>query len=93
MEWFVEFEGRQLPMDAVWSDDFARIVGPLKSTIEKTLNRAAEPDELEGLKIVVFAENEADSPTWGFKFAGPQTAVNYAVSLLGAQAPIVPETH
>lgn len=93
MEWIVEFEGRHLPMDAVWSDDFARIVGPLKSTIEKALDRAADPDELDGLRIIVYAEDDGEAPAWGFKFAGPPVAVNYAVILMGDTAPIVPPTH
>ena len=55
-------------MDAVCSDDFARIVGPLVSTIEKALDHA---DDLDGLKVVIFAEDDSDGPNWGFKFEGP----------------------
>ena len=79
-----------MPMNAVWSDDFARIVGPLVSTIEKALLGA---DDLDGLKVVIFAEDDGDAPTWGFKFEGPTAAVNRAVDLLGPEAPIVPGTH
>lgn len=79
-----------MPMDAVWSDDFARIVGPLVSTIEKALDGA---DDLDGLKIVIYAEDDSDGPTWGFKFEGPPTSVNRAIDLLGTEAPIVPATH
>lgn len=93
MEWLVEFEGRQMPMDAVWSDDFARIVGPLRSTIEKALGKAADPDELDGLKVVVYAEEDGAGATWGFKFAGPPTAVNYAVFLTGDTMPVVKPGH
>lgn len=82
-----------MPMEAVWSDDFARIVGPLLSTIEKALDKAADPDELDGLKIVVYAEDDSDGPTWGSKFAGSPTAVSYARFLMGEQAPIVKPTH
>ena len=85
----MEFAGRQMPMDAVWSDDFAKIVGPLKPTIEKALVKADDPDDLEGLKIIVFAEDDGDAPAWGFKFAGLPVAVNYAVILVGPEAPIV----
>lgn len=93
MEWIVEFEGRQLPMDVVWNDDFAKIVGPLKATIDQALVRAADPDELNGLRIIVFAEDEGDAPMWGLRFEGSPVAVNYAVVLLGAKAPIVPASH
>lgn len=79
-----------MPMDAVWSDDFARIVGPLVSTIEKALDGA---DDLKGLKIVIYAEDDSDGPTWGFKFEGPPASVNRAIDLLGTEAPIVPSTH
>ena len=79
-----------MPMNAVWSDDFARIVGPLVSTIEKALHGA---DDLDDLKVVIFAEDDSDGPTWGFKFEGPPASVNLAIDLLGTAAPIVPGTH
>lgn len=82
-----------MPMEAVWSDEFARIVGPLRSTIEKALDKAADPDELQGLKVVVYAEEGEDGATWGFKFAGPPTAVNYAVFLTGGAMPVVKPAH
>jgi hypothetical protein len=93
MEWLVEYEGQQMPLDRIWSDELARIVGPLKSTIEKALARAAEPQELAGLKVVVYAEDTGNGASWGFKFAGSPAAVGYAVSLVGEQTPIVKPSH
>jgi len=92
-EWLVAFEGRQMPMEAVWSDEFARIVVPERSTIEKALDKAADPDELNGLKVVVYAEEDTGGATWGFKFAGPPTAVNYAIFLTGDTMPVVKPGH
>jgi hypothetical protein len=93
MEWLVEFEGRQTPMEAVWSDEFARIVSPLKHTIETALAKAADPDELNGLKVVIYAEEDDEGASWGFKFAGTPVAVNYAFFLMGERAPIVKPGH
>ncbi len=93
MEWLVEFEERQIPLDAVWSDEFARIVGPLKSTIEKALGKAADPRELDDLRVIVLAEEDVTGASWGFKFAGSPLAVNYAVVLVGDQAPVVKQAH
>jgi len=93
MQWMVEFDGQQLPMDAVWDNDVAKVVGPSKATIEKALARAAEPDELRELKVIVFAEDEGEAPVWGFKFAGAPHAVKYAIDLMGKETPIMPPSH
>lgn len=82
-----------MPMEAVWSDEFARIVGPLKSSIEKALDEATDPSQLHGLKVVVYAEENDTRASWGFKFAGSPTAVNYAVSLTGDTMPVVKPGH
>ena len=85
----MEFEGEQRPLQTIWTDEAARIIGPLKATVEKALGRAADPDELEGLMVIVYAEETDMGAAWGFKFSGPVAAVNYAVSLVGRSSPIV----
>ena len=92
MRWSVEFEGRQVPLDAVW-DDIKAIVGPLKQTVEAALDKAADPDELADLNIVIFAEDNAGGAEWGFKLEGTAVAVNYATSLIGKTASIIPNSH
>lgn len=89
----VEFEGERRPLESVWSDELARLVGPLKSTVENALDKAADPDELKGLMIIVYTEVMDAGAQWGFKFAGPPTAVNYAVSLVGQSAPVIKPHH
>lgn len=90
MEWIVEFEGQRLPMDRVWGDDFARIVGPLVDTLKTALDGA---DDLDGLKIVIFAEDDGEDMSWGFKFEGPPLTVNRAVDLLGPEASLTSTQH
>lgn len=92
MRWSVQFEGRQLPLDAVW-DDIKAIAGPLKNTVEAALDKAADPAELADLNVVIFAEDNSGGAEWGFKLEGPPVAVNYAISLIGTIAPIVPNSH
>lgn len=89
MEWLVEFEGEQRPLQTIWTDEAARIVGPLQATVEKALGRAADPEELEGLIVIVYAEETDTGAEWGFKFSGPPAAVNYAISLVGRTSPII----
>lgn len=90
MEWLVEFEGQRLPMDRVWGDDFAKIVGPLVDTLKVAL---AGADDLDGLKVVIYAEDDGDDMSWGFKFEGPPLVVNRAIDLFGTSAEITKTTH
>jgi len=90
MEWIVEFEGQRLPMDRVWSDEFAQIVGPLVAKLKAALNGA---DGIDGLKIVIYAEDDGEDMSWGFKFEGQPLAVNRAVDLLGPQASLTSTQH
>ena len=89
MEWLVEFEGEQRPLQTIWTDEAARIIGPLKATVENALGRAADLDGLEGLKVIVYAEETETGAQWGFKFSGPPAAVQYAISLVGRSSPII----
>lgn len=90
MEWIVEFEGQQLPMERVWSEEFAQIIGPLVSTLKASLEGA---EGIEDLRVVIFAEDHGEDMSWGFKFEGPPMSVNRAVDLLGPEAPITKTTH
>lgn len=90
MEWIVEFEGQRLPMERVWADDFAQIVGPLVDMLKTAL---AGADDLEELNIVIFAEDDGEDMSWGFKFEGPPMAVNRAVDLLGPEASLKSTQH
>ena len=93
MEWLVEFEERRLPFAAIWSNDMENLVGPLKSTIDWALSAAAS-GELEGLKVVLYAEkDDGAGPRWGFKPIGPSYAVDCARRLIGDAAPIGPAVH
>lgn len=93
MEWLVEFEGEQRPLESIWSDEAARIIGPLKEAIEKALEQATDPDDLKGLRVIVFAEETESGAEWGFKFLGPPEAVHYAVDLTGSTMQIVDPRH
>ena len=53
------------------------------------LDAAADPDELAGLQVVIYAEDGA----WGFKLAGPPSAVNYGIALIGMERPIYPSAN
>lgn len=77
-------------MDRVWGDDFAKIVGPLVDTLKATLDGA---DDLDGPKIVIYAEDDDEDMSWGFKFEGPPLAMNRAVDLLGPEAAINTTQH
>ncbi len=88
MEWLVEFEGEQRPLQTIWTDEAALIIGPLKATVEKALCRAADPKELEALMVIVYAEEADTGAAWGFKFSGQRAAVNYAIALVGRSSPI-----
>lgn len=89
MEWLVEFEGEQRPLQTIWTDEAARTIGPLKATVENALGRAADLDGLEGLKVIVYAEETETGAEWGFKFSGPPDAVQYAITLVGRSSPII----
>lgn len=89
MEWLVEFEGEQRPLQTIWNDEAARILGPLMATVENALGKAADLEELEGLKVIVYAEETDRGAEWGFKFTGSPAAVNYAISLMGRKSPII----
>ncbi len=82
-----------MPMEAIWSDEFARVVGPLRLSVENALAKAVDTDELDGLKVVIYAEEDPEGATWGFKFAGPPTAVSYAVFPTGKVVPLVKPGH
>lgn len=77
-------------MERVWADDFAQIVGPLVNTLKAALDGA---DDLNGLKIVIYAEDDGDDMSWGFKFEGSPMAVNRAVDLLGPEASLTSTQH
>lgn len=87
--WIVEFEGQQKPLDDVWSPEMAVIVGPVRHQVAGALDAAADPDELEGLRVIIFAEDGE----WGFRLAGSPTAVNYAIALIGLKRDIRPTTN
>ena len=93
MKWLVELDGERRPIESVWSDELSRIVGPLKATVEAALGKAADPNELDGLQIIIYAEIADGGAEWGFKFAGRASAVNYAVDLMGSAVPIVSALH
>lgn len=90
MEWFVEFEGQQLPMERVWSEEFAQIVGPLVAKLKSALEGA---DGMEELKVVIYAEDYGQDLGWGFKFEGPTMVVNRAIDVFGTSAEITKTTH
>ena len=64
MEWLVEFEGEQRPLQTIWTDKAAHIIGPLRATVEKALGRATDPEELEGLIVIVYAEETDTGARW-----------------------------
>lgn len=86
IQWIVEFEGRHKPLDDIWSPELAAIVGPLRDRVTAALDAAADPDELAGLQVIVYAEGG----TWGFRFAGATAAVHYAIALVGMRMDIYP---
>lgn len=90
MEWLVEFEGQRLPMDRVWSEEFAQIVGPLVAKLKGALDGA---EGIEELKVVIYAEDDGQDLGWGFKFEGPTLVVNRAIDLFGTTAEITKTTH
>lgn len=90
MEWLVEFEGQRLPMDRVWSEEFAQIVGPLVAKLKGALEGA---EGIEELKVVIYAEDDGQDLGWGFKFEGPPLVVNRAIDLFGTSAEITKTTH
>ncbi|SFV31812.1 hypothetical protein SAMN05216456_1466 [Devosia crocina] len=92
VSWIIEFQGVQKPLDEIL-DAVSAIVCPLRATVQNALDQAADPQELDGLRVVVYAEEENGGAAWGFRFEGSPSSVNYAVSLVGALAPIVPPTH
>lgn len=81
-----------MPLEAVW-DDIKAIAGPLKHTVQAALDKAADPDELADLNVVIFAKENAGGAEWGFKLEGTAVAVNYATALIGKTAPIVPNSN
>lgn len=89
MEWLVEFEGEHRSLESIWTDEMERLVGPLKSSIDNALAEATDPNELQGLQVIVYAEQTAVGATWGVKFKGPPSTVDYAVRLTGRSLPIV----
>lgn len=90
MEWLVEFEGQRLPMDRVWGNDFAQIVGSLVATLKATLDGT---EGIDGLKVIIYAEDDGQDMSWGFKFEGPLLSVNRAIDLLGPEAAITSTKH
>lgn len=93
MEWLVEFEDRRLPLEAIWSHDMAKLVGPLKSMVDSAL-AVSNPDDIEGLKIVLYADAGVDGgPAWGFKLVGPPHVVDHARRLIGDAAAVRPSIH
>lgn len=84
VEWLVEFEGQQRRLDDIWSDELAKTVGPLCEEVSTALGGAQSPEDLEGLKVVIYS----DGDEWGFKLAGPSNAVNYATDVIGQVRPI-----
>ncbi|SFZ80822.1 hypothetical protein SAMN02983003_0152 [Devosia enhydra] len=85
----MEFEGEQRPLQTIWTHEAACIIGPLKATVENALGGAADLEELEGLKIIVYVEETETGAEWGFKFRGPAAAVNYAIYLVGRSSPVI----
>jgi hypothetical protein len=79
VEWLVEFEGQQRRLDDIWSDELAKVVGPTRDEISAVLDSAPSPEDLEGLRVIIYAEEGE----WGFKLKGPPLAVNYATDLIG----------
>jgi hypothetical protein len=90
IEWLVEFQGQQKLLSEIRSAEALRLIEPLRHTLVKALGRTADPDSLDGLKVIICSEKES----WGFRLEGPELAVNHAaVSLLGPEVPVVPPTH
>lgn len=77
-------------MDRVWSEEFAQIVGPLVAKLTEALDGA---DDLGGLKVIIYAEDNGQDLGWGFKFEGPPLAVNRAIDLFGTSAELNKTTH
>ncbi|EYD74383.1 hypothetical protein Rumeso_04068 [Rubellimicrobium mesophilum DSM 19309] len=89
IEWTVEFEGRQKLLSDIRSAEVLRLVEPLRHTLVKALGRTADPDSLDGLKVVICSEKE----NWGFRLEGSEPAVNHAISLLGTEVLVIPQSH
>lgn len=77
-------------MDRVWSEDFAQIVGPLVAKLKAALDGA---DDLGGLKVIIYAEDDGQDLGWGFKFDGPPLEVNRAIDLFGTSVALTRTTH
>jgi hypothetical protein len=77
-------------MDRVWSEEFAQIVGPLVAKLKAALDVA---DDLGGLKVIIYADDNGQDLGWGFKFDGPLLVVNRAIDLFGTGAELNKTTH
>lgn len=71
--------GEQRALDEVWTDDIARIIGPLRDRILRAFLRASDPDTLSEIEVVFFVDDER---TWGVRFEGSPYAVQYATDLV-----------
>jgi hypothetical protein len=84
--WMVEFEGQRRSLESIWSDELAKIVGPLRDSLNAALAGASTPSDLYGLVITIYAEDGE----WGFKLGGPATAVQYAIDMIGQRRELTP---
>lgn len=66
----MEFEGEQRLLQTIWTDEVARIIGPLKATVENALGRAADLDgRARGLEGHSLADETETGAEWGFNWS------------------------
>ena len=78
MKWTIEFMGQQRPLDEVWSDDLAGIIGPYRDRIETAFKAARDPELLNDIEVIFFVD---DQNSWGVRFYGQSLAVQYATDI------------
>lgn len=77
-------------MERVRTDEFSQIDAPLVSTHKTALDGA---EDIDGLKIIIYAEDAGEDMSWGFRFEGPPLSVNRAVDLFGSEVSIAKTSH
>lgn len=85
VQWLVEFEGKQKPLDEIKSQDFQRSVEPIRTFLSDVLAPILNEPELGELRVIFSLD-----PETGLKFTlrGPPALVNEAISRIGPNAEI-----